>query len=385
VKFDPYDRASYNEIIHYYTYIGNKKEAQTWIDTLVERFPEDIPALLMASDSAFDRKAYKKAIGFLDHILQFDPVNKDAKSKKVFIHITKARKNIDEKKFHIARKEFEAAAECCKKNTDEYGGVLIKWGCMELLTKNTQKGDVLTHEGFTLTGQGLRALYLIVVESKRMGLASSVYKKYTRLFEEQLKLPVTEGKVMELIDTALPYLDISYKDKENDIKTVVDYLIKAARLNFDKGNLLKICAYLKECASYSLLKTYSENGVKKWSDDGLFLYYFIWGKYQGKFKNISDMDIRKLERAHKMAIDGQNVETLSKLDEILDQVYQEPFPFDSDMDPELIEKVIEKIKSEKGEDFFNFFEQMLEHMVFEESDEEETDNKKKRPFPKKLF
>ncbi|HLC16234.1 MAG TPA: hypothetical protein VJL89_08410, partial [Thermodesulfovibrionia bacterium] len=194
VKFDPYDRISYDEIIHYYAYTDRKKEAQTWIDTLVERFPEDIPALFMSSDSALDRKAYKKAIGFLDRILQIDPVNKDAKAKKVFIHITKARKNIDEKKFHLARKEFEAAAECSKKNTDEYGGVLIKWGCMELLTENTRKGDALVHEGLTLTGQGLRALYFIVVESKRMGLASSVYKKYTRLFEEQLNLPVTEDK-----------------------------------------------------------------------------------------------------------------------------------------------------------------------------------------------
>jgi len=385
VKFDPYDRNPYDEIIKYYAYMDSTKETQAWIDTLVERFPEDIPALFMASNSAFERSAYKKALVFLDRIIQIDPVNKDAKAKKVFIHITKASKNIDEKKFHIARKEFEAAADCSKKNTYEYGGVLIKWGCMELLANNKQKGDDLVHEGFTLTGQGLRALFLTVVESKRMGLASSIYKKYNRLFQEQLALPVTEGKVIELIDTALPYMYTSYQDKKNDIKSVVNYLNKAVNFQFDKGNLLKICAYLKESASYRMLKTYAENGIKKWYDDGLFLYYFIWGKYEGKFHKVSDTDISKLEHAHKMAIDGQDAETVSKLDEIFDQIYKESHPFDKIGDIRIIKDMIERIKNEEGDNFLNFFDELFERTFFEGFNEEETDKKKKRFFPKDFF
>lgn len=366
LSYDPYDINSYHKVIAYYDKINNKTKVKKWVDTLVDHFPEDINALSIAANIAFERKTYKKALNFIDRILKLDPINKEAKAQKATFHVIKARKNITQKKFHIARKEFEAAAACTKKNTFDYGVILIKWGIMELLAENLEIGNNLIHEGVTLAGEGIKACFITVVESKIMGLSSSLYKNYNLLLSKQLKSP-SEHTAMELVNTARPYLNMSYRGKQDDIKLVASYLKKAVSCSFDRESLLMICDYLHNSVSYNMLKIYAEQGRKTFPEDSLFLYYFIWGKYKGNFKKVSNREIEQIDNAYSAAIKTHDNETVSKFEEILSKIPSEPGNLP---DVGIIKEMIEKLEEETGENILNLFERMLEDSLYDDVDED---------------
>jgi tetratricopeptide (TPR) repeat protein len=347
LNYDPYDKPTYDTIIEYYQEISDKKNIKKWIDKLIEHFPEDTSALYCAAQSYFDRKAYKKSVSFLERILKIDPINKEAREKKIAVHITKARNDIEKKKFHLARKEFEAAALCGKGKSKHYGSTLIKWGTMELLAQDTEKGYDLLREGFTLEDSGIGAALVVHIESQRVGLSPSVYKDYDDFLKRLLKDYKPEY-AMELVDKMLPYIQINYDGKNSDIKAVQSYLKKTLKHSFTSSELLQICLYLFMTYDFTLLKKYSERGKKQYPEINLFTYYFILGKCKGEIHKLTFQDKEQLEKALERAEKSGDKESASKIEMLLKQIELSSY-FTGSKAQQLNRIVEEFLKRKKGE------------------------------------
>ncbi len=296
LKYDPYHIETYNRLINLNKEMKDKKETIKWTEKLLEKFPDDIPALLEASSMAYERRAFKKAIDYLDHILEFDPINREARDKKIDIHITKARKHIKEKKFHLSRKEF-AAAVTLERVGERNGSVRIKWGLMEILAGETEKGKEMIKEGIESAGSSLSALFLINIEAKRMGISQLLYKEYTTELEKYLKSKVERDGVLELLKIAIPYVDIDYVGKNIDKKTTIEYLKRAIKCSFNEADILTICLYLDKVKEYKQLKEFANKGMTLYRESNMFLYYYIWGKYKGALFNLSPSDSKRIASA----------------------------------------------------------------------------------------
>ena len=99
------------ELIGHYRAESRLKDWHRLVDEAVQRFPDNSPLLLQATESAMARKAYKKAAGFAHRLLKIDPINSGVRRQMIELQVAHARKQMRSKRPDLAAKELAAAAE----------------------------------------------------------------------------------------------------------------------------------------------------------------------------------------------------------------------------------------------------------------------------------
>lgn len=374
LEHDPHDRETYDRIINVYKRINDKKQINKWVDKLLGRFPGDVPALLLASEVSFAKKAYKKSTGYLDHILEIDPINKDARERKIYIHITKARKDMSAGRFHLARKEF-IAASAIEREGERDGSLQVKRGLMEYLDGDAAAGKILLDEGFSLAGSGAGAAFLINIEGKRIGVLPDSYKIYSDLLKKLLKSKPKTGDVMEMIKIVIPYSGVHYPGKPEDEIIINMYLQNALKCDYKEAEFLTICMYLQTITEYILLKKYAKKALKQYPERPALIYYQLLGKCNGDFFDLTATEAQKIEDTIYLARKEGDMKTVgmieSTLREIMGNMHM-PSPED-----DLDEIMDELLNSGNEEEFLDMIEGMMD--FFGEEQQRKKTPKKKRP------
>ena len=114
LSWDPDDRDSYLRLIGYYRRGGKRKDVRRLLEAALKRWPQSLPVLEAAMDSALDSGAFKKAAGFARKILAVDPINTGVRSRLITAHLAHARKQVQKGRIDLARKELGLAGDWAK-------------------------------------------------------------------------------------------------------------------------------------------------------------------------------------------------------------------------------------------------------------------------------
>jgi tetratricopeptide (TPR) repeat protein len=321
LRLDPDDKKSYLKLIQWYKHNDEQKNYNQWVETAVKQFPKESEVLLIAMEAATGRKAFKKAAGFAKNLLKVDPINVKARQIARTSHISHARKLIKSGKYELARKELELAAQL-EKTSKPSGVVQINQALLELqaegfvkpktrrrknqkstiddATKPNPTGQViqateLLKEGVLLSGDGMLGQFRAIVESKSQSLEpANILSFLPELKKDYLS---TRQEVLELVNLINVYSEEGLTFLNKAVELIKAPFQNAVKLDFSQDEMLSVCQCLKKLEHNGLLKTFAEQGLKRWAEHPAFIFYQIYSKVKGMSWHISMPDVDRLKEA----------------------------------------------------------------------------------------
>jgi tetratricopeptide (TPR) repeat protein len=300
LNLDPEAKSSYLKLIQLHQARGDKKSYHKWVDVAVKHFPTEGDVLMVAIESATEKKAFKKAVKFANTLLKVDPINVKARQILLSSHVSHARKLIKSGKYDLAWKELNQASRIEKSN-QRSGVIQINQGLLKLQQgggkEPEQQAKQLIVEGLQLAGGGLRGQFRVRVETKLLGI---------KKFEEQVwpLLPVlarnylpSRQEVSELVSLINAYHEADVDFLLKVLEPFQATLQNAAQQDFSKDELMSICQCFKQLEHYELLKLYARQAMKKWPEQPIFVYYQIVGKIAGQFSSMNETEVQRLHEA----------------------------------------------------------------------------------------
>ncbi len=332
INFNPEEKSSYIKLIQWYKHEQDKKSYHKWADIAVKKFPKDSEILLIGMESATQKKAFKKAVGFANKLLKEDPINIKARQIARSSHIAHSRKLIKIGKYELARKELIQAGQIEKNQLS--GIVQINQGLLELQAegsikktanlksrkrnlkevaapdlfklqqtkkaklKNTQHIELLT-KGLELAGGGLCGFFRVIVETKSQAIEPALIlpllPKLSKTYTP------TRHEVLELLSLINSHSEIGIPFIREVLEPLDILLQKAVKIDFSKEELLNLCESFKKLEHYDLLQKFATQALTRWKAEPVFTYYQLYGKANGTFWSLSRADRNSIDIAYDKA------------------------------------------------------------------------------------
>lgn len=329
LRCDPDDQPSYLELIRLYRKAGKLKDARRLLDQALSRYPEDTGVLTEAVETAMASSAFKKAARFARRTLELDPINPKVRDILLSSHLAHARKQIQQKKIPLARRETEAAANWAR-TEEAQGRIDLVRGILELSDGDRAAARSCFLSGFERTGGGLVGRFQLLMEAARMGRPMASVLKEARL--PRLPRKPTREQVLSLIRA----LSESVNEDEGTLFEAVEFLEgplkSAARLDFSLAEMERLCEAWLRLELSDLRIPYARAALKRWPDTPVFVFHQIDAS-QEMFMPISAGERQRLERAHRRARSEGDMRTVHRIEELLDAGFPFVEPDDEPFDP----------------------------------------------------
>jgi hypothetical protein len=384
INLNPEEKSSYIKLIQWYHHQEDKRNYHKWADMAVKKFPKDSEILLIGMESATQKKAFKKAVGFANKLLKEDPINIKARQIARSSHIAHSRKLIKTGKYDLARKELIQAKQIEKNQSS--GLVQINQGLLELQAegsikkttnsrakkpkpkaaapdlfklqtgkkiklKTTQPVELLK-EGLKLSGGGLCGFFRVMVEAKNQAIELEFILPLLPLLSKTYT--PSRHEVLELLSIINSYSEIGIPFIRKVLEPLEILLQKAIKIDFSKEELLNLCESFKKLGHYKLLQEFAVTALTRWKAEPIFVYYQLYGKANGTFWSLSKSDKNRIDIAFdKAETDGDN-RTSMIIMKFINQhggggflPFLNPFDIfeDEDDDEDDIEKLIYKLEN----------------------------------------
>jgi predicted TPR repeat methyltransferase len=335
LQYDPSETKTWLTLAEYYLLKGPLSEARGILKEALTHHPDDTSLLELGVRIAVAGEAFKKAAGYAKRILEFDPINTRVRLHLQNAHISHARKQIKQKKYHLARKELDEA--------QLWKGAPVNATIIQILHtylthQDGQAGEIeqgqqenanLITLPQLLVNSGLHPAaldFLLRHESLLAGLRELALHKIFPV-EDPWKKADKQG-IMALLGIAGQLAKLSPETLAAPLRSLRGLLRKAARLPFTIAEGEQLCEFWVQINEDALLLEYARCLQKSWPKKPVFTYYYYY-YYQGDFFE-QENAIPSLENALKMA-ESQGDEGLShRIAVLLDRLCRPTSKWDDD-------------------------------------------------------
>ncbi len=333
LRCDPDDRPAYLELIRLYRQEHKLKEARRLLDQALSRYPEDTEVLTEAVETALTGSAYKKAARYARRTLELDPINPRVRDILLNSHLAHARKQIQQKKATLARKELEEAQNWAR-TEEALGRIDLVQAMLELGDGNREEAHRCFLSGFERTGGGLVGRFQLLMEAGRIQRPMDAVLKQAQLPKPPRQ--VSREQVLVLIK-ALGEAE----ENEEMVVEVLEFLQvplrSAAKLDFSQPEMERLCETWLRLELQDLRTRYARAAVKRWPDTPVFVFHQIDAD-QDFFIDLSARERQQLETAFQRARAEGDMRTVHRIGELLDAGLPFIEPDDASFDPFGFEK-----------------------------------------------
>jgi tetratricopeptide (TPR) repeat protein len=301
LQLDPSDRDTYLKLAVLYQKAGNDKDYHRWVDQAVKQFPDDPLTLMAAVKTATARKAYKKAAGFAERVLELDPINTQARIVLINSHLAHARKQILAGKYELAIKELNSASQLERDNARS-GVVEIDRGLLAHRQRQREPMRQWLQEGVRLAGSPLLARLRLTVEATRLKLEPTPLLREAELGDPR-NLIVSRADLQSLIQLLNVYQEAGVDDLGSALEDLEKPLKQAIKQLDNREDLLSICECLHQVPHYELLEYAATQAIDRQFRPPplIFIYHQIYGRAEGVILKVKERDERRLENAFETA------------------------------------------------------------------------------------
>lgn len=343
LKCDPDDQPSYLELIRLYRREHKLKEARRLLDEALSRYPEDTEVLTEAVETAIAGSAFKKAARFARRALDLDPINPRVRDILLNSHLAHARKQIQQKKIPLARRELEEAANWARTEQAQ-GRIDLARGILELSGGDREVAHRCFLSGFERTGGGLAGRFQLLMEAGRMGRPMATVVKQARL--PTPPRPATREQILALIHALSESADEDEGNLAEALACLDGPLKRAAKLEFSLTEMERLCETWLRLDQQDLRTRYARAALKRWHDTPVFVFHQLDAK-QDMFILLSPAERRRLEAAYEGARADGDMRTVHRIAELLDAGSPFMAPDDEPFDPFGFEEGPESLPDEQ--------------------------------------
>jgi len=303
LQYDPGEQKVWGDVIAFYLQERALVKARNTLQEALEHHPNDTSLLELGVQVAVAGETFKKAAGYAKRILELDPINSRVRHYLQNAHISHARKQIRQKKWHLAHKELTEARQW---KSTPLNATIIQILQTYLEHRDGQgmgigqgrQGDVVqATRPQLLEDSGLHPAaldFLFRHECILVGLPLFAFHHLGPIDDPWKK--ADKQVVMALLDIAGQLLKASSKTLAACFDCLRAPLRKTARLPFTADEGEQLCEFWVRMKEEDLLLHYARRLQKTWPQKPIFTYYYYyyWESYD---KNV----ISTLEKALKMA------------------------------------------------------------------------------------
>lgn len=314
LQFDPKDKQTHLHIIELLKNKGDKRASSLWIDLAVKQFPREGDILEMALQTAWVKKAYKKAITLAKKLLQLEPFHPQAKQILFSCHLAYTRKLIKTGKYELAHQELDQADRLAQVR---HGVIPILRGLLAWQERDPQDPvQYWFQQSYQLDGGTLIHLFHLNIEAQLLGMNLS----FLPLEESYLPSAQEILRWVHLINTyyneRVPWLA-----KQVELfKTPVQ---RAMTQTFSKTEMISICQCFRQIKHYELLYQYAQHALQSWPATPILVFYHILGKTQDEVFNLHELDIELLQKAVEHAQQQSDQRTVMMIMRFLEKIIQD--------------------------------------------------------------
>jgi tetratricopeptide (TPR) repeat protein len=335
LRHDPGAQAVWAEVVEYYLQSQKLADTRTILQEALEHHPDVIALLELGIRLAVAGSAFKKAATYAKRILELDPINTRVRKHLQNAHIAHARKQIKQKKYHLARKELAEAQQWKSSPLNDTILQVLQASLDHLDEQNEDRDAVNAIFQRLAKVQDVHPVGLDFIfrhESILTGFAPRVLWQVAG-YDDPWKKPEREG-VMAVMDTARQLMDSNPDTVTAPLDSLLFSLKKAARLKFSVSEGERLCEFWMQVKQNELLRLYACALEKAWPKKPVFTYY--------RFVNANPFDVTvipSLKAAWEEAHVQGDLAVSSRLGGLLDR-FSNPYrdfdelDFDDDFDDE---------------------------------------------------
>ncbi|HOW74957.1 MAG TPA: hypothetical protein P5102_08680 [Candidatus Competibacteraceae bacterium] len=295
LEFDPDDRDTYLQIATHYQEADEDKEYHQWVERAVKQFPDDPQVLMAAVATATARKAYKKAAGFAERVLELDPINSKARAVLINSHLAHARKQMIAGKYALAEKELGSASQLERDNA-RTGIVEINRGLLAFRQHQQEPMQNGLREGVRLAGSPLLGWFRLAVEAARLKLEPATFQRDLGLGDPR-KFTASRTDLLTLTQWVNAYQEEGVDAISSVLEDLEKPLKQAIKELGKEEDFLSVCECLHQAPHYELLEYAATGALQHYPERPIFIYYQVYGRAEGEADDLNKRDDDRLEDA----------------------------------------------------------------------------------------
>jgi tetratricopeptide (TPR) repeat protein len=353
--------------VAFFEKIGDTSRVNRLLDRLIRQFPDEKEVLFKAGVRCSARKAYVKAMNYLERTLALDPMDKVVREQFILTCIVAAlqyvRKNNPEK----ARALLPRALEWSDAHSDDFNRgrayLYARWTAMAHLLNDQADaaqlwGQAMAHR----QGSELKLHFFYWVVAGSYGVALPLSKGSEAFVEKSLKGAFSADTALDCILT-LQYANllsgwISGLRRKKD--RVERYLTRGASAEMTRQQVGTVVSFAlsEECSRPDIAEAYVRRMLKRNPDDALFRYYRYLVRLQAQpgYGHI-DHDRRELETILRLSREQQETTVTLAVQKLLREIDAMPPPggFGSNPFFDIDDNFEEEDMTAEDDDFLPFF------------------------------
>jgi tetratricopeptide (TPR) repeat protein len=241
---------TYKALLELYRRKKKPAEAVKVARRLLERFPNDAPALETLGDLLLDQDEAAEGLQLLQRALQANPLERRLRTKVSTAHLLNGRQFAEQGQFDQARAEYQAAMRLGEGRKD--ATVLCKWAACEFKAGQPERAEELIQQARTgagapqATGSRLAVAYAMLIEVIRLKLPRPIKNRFDKDFKEALAEPPTGAAAAAVADTAATHrlARVNYYGQKTHEKKVLAFLEEAIKADCTEPQLVQVCSAL---------------------------------------------------------------------------------------------------------------------------------------------
>ncbi len=292
LQYDPHNVQAWLDAVRFAEQY-DMRQAYRLLNDAVKQLPEDTRILIAAMEAASKRDAHKKAARLAQKVLSLDPINNRARNFLIASHLSHGRKLCKQKKYRLARAEFQAA-DSDVRSLRYRGRSLICEGMLNILENDMEAGIRLVEKGQELNGSPLLSAVLTVVEARMLGLKPGKRKRFEKALDEVASAPPQKADVLRLSDWVISLMGEERNVLRQVLLDMKKYMSKATELDWSRDEGLLVCRMLNAIGNMVALGKLARLLIKKWPHDVEIEAWGIIGRSRHGARRLSKRDFDRI-------------------------------------------------------------------------------------------
>lgn len=282
------------------------------LDQMIKQFPDEKAVLFKAGVRCIERKAFVKAMNYLEKALALDPTDRTARETYILACIRAAHNYALKGKTEKSRNLLPCVIPIADPKSDHfnYGCAYLyaRWTAFEQLAGNDAEADRIWQQALDNPPAGefkVTIFYWVVAQYYRV--PSRYLKKIYAYIQKALKGPADATIAAALADTLLyaqQFPEPIFGRLDSKIAKFDKYIFKAAGTEMTRPLAKAIMAYARsdECEHPKIAKRCVDNMLKRHPEDAYFQYHLYLERLQKKgYGHGIQKSIRELETILQLA------------------------------------------------------------------------------------
>ncbi|MFZ1957259.1 MAG: hypothetical protein WAU34_17365 [Desulfobacterales bacterium] len=282
VDADPQAFQSQVAQVAFFEKIGDTPRVNRLLDRLIRQFPDEKEVLFKAGIRCSVRKAYVKAMNYLERALSLDPMDKVVREQFILTCIVAALQYVHKNNPEKARALLPRALEWSDVHSDDFNRgrayLYARWTAMaHLLNGEADAQQLWAQAADHRQGSELKLHFFFWVVADSYGVAPPLSKGSAAFVKKALKGAFSADTALDCIRT-LQYANLlpgSVKGLQRKAVLVERYLARGATAEITRQQAGVVVSFtLSElCNRPDIAEAYVRRMLKRNPDDALFRYY----------------------------------------------------------------------------------------------------------------